>query len=52
MLKDAMPDDRRDHGIEDWRPLKSLPEIGVSMLIVSHIINEYVINEKVLSVEI
>lgn len=40
------PDNRRDHEIEDWKPHKSLPEIGVYMLIIS-----WVIDERVLSVE-
>lgn len=35
---------RRDHGIEDWKPHKSLPQIGVYMLIVSHVIDEYVLS--------
>ena len=38
-----MLDGRRDRGIEDWRPHNSLPEIGLSMLSVSHVINEYVL---------
>lgn len=38
------PDGRRDHGIEDWKPHKSLPEIGVYMLIVSCVIDEYVLS--------
>lgn len=33
---------RRDHGAEDCRPHKSLPEIGVSVLIISRVIDEYV----------
>jgi len=43
MIAERTLDGRIDHGIEDWRPHKSLPEIGLSMLSVSHVINEYVL---------
>lgn len=35
---------RRDHGMEDWKPHKSLPHIGVYMLIASHVIDKYVLS--------
>lgn len=36
-----MLDNRRDHGIEDCKPHKSLPVIGVYMLIILQVIDEY-----------
>jgi len=34
---------RRDHGIEGWKAHKSLPEIGISMILISQVVEEYVL---------
>ena len=43
MIAERTLDGRIDHGIEDWRPHKSLPEIGISMILISQVVEEYVL---------